>query len=159
MGNNINLAKRTMTIAGLSFQTSDIAKVALIMYIARYLTKKEEEIKSNEQNLAHHLKFKMYGEKERDLKLLETIREVLGENAVIISEASLASIALIGLNELWYADYERSKFHTINDNDAWLQMDKFGHAFTSYQLGKHGAQLLNWSGVRKKDQLIYGATL
>ena len=80
-------------------------------------------------------------------------------NAVIITEASLASIALIGLNELWYADYERSKFHTINDNDAWLQMDKFGHAFTSYQLGKHGAQLLNWSGVRKKDQLIYGATL
>ena len=80
-------------------------------------------------------------------------------NAVIISEASLASVALIGLNELWYADYERSKLHTINDNDAWLQMDKFGHAFTSYQLGKHGAQLLNWSGVRKKDQLIYGATL
>lgn len=80
-------------------------------------------------------------------------------NAVIITEASLASVALIGLNELWYADYERSKFHTINDNDAWLQMDKFGHAFTSYQLGKHGAQLLNWSGVRKKDQLIYGATL
>ena len=63
------------------------------------------------------------------------------------------------MNELWYADYERSKFHTINDNEAWLQMDKFGHAFTSYQLGKHGAQLLNWSGVRKKNQLIYGATL
>ena len=80
-------------------------------------------------------------------------------NAVIITESALASIALIGLNELWYADYERSKFHTINDNDAWLQMDKFGHAFTSYQLGKHGAQILNWSGVRKKDQLIYGATL
>ena len=52
-------------------------------------------------------------------------------NAVIISEASLASIALIGLNELCYADYERSKFHTLNDNEAWLQMDKFGHAFTS----------------------------
>lgn len=80
-------------------------------------------------------------------------------NAVIITEAALASMALIGLNELWYADYERSKFHTINDNDAWLQMDKFGHAFTSYQLGKHGAQVLGWSGVRKKDQLIYGGTL
>jgi hypothetical protein len=40
-----------------------------------------------------------------------------------------------------------------------MQMDKLGHAFTSYQLGKHGAQLLNWSGVSKKDQLLYGATL
>jgi uncharacterized protein YfiM (DUF2279 family) len=80
-------------------------------------------------------------------------------NAVIIAEASIASMTLIGLNELWYADYERSKFHLVNDNDAWLQMDKFGHAFTSYQLGKHGAQLLNWSGVSKTDQLIYGGTL
>ncbi|GAA4818394.1 DUF2279 domain-containing protein [Litoribaculum gwangyangense] len=80
-------------------------------------------------------------------------------NAVVISEASLASLTLLGLNELWYADYDRSKFRTINDNDEWLQMDKFGHVFTSYQMGKHGAQLLNWSGVRKKDQILYGATL
>jgi len=80
-------------------------------------------------------------------------------NAVVYSEAALASITLIGLNQLWYADYERSKFHTLNDNDEWLQMDKFGHAFSAYQMGKHGAQLLNWSGVSEKDQLLYGATL
>lgn len=80
-------------------------------------------------------------------------------NAVVIAEASLTGVALIGLDQLWYADYERSKFHTINDNSEWLQMDKIGHVFTSYQIGKQGAQLLNWSGVSKKDQLIYGATL
>lgn len=80
-------------------------------------------------------------------------------NAVVITEASLGTLTLIGLNQLWYADFKRSKFHTINDNSEWLQMDKFGHAFTSYQMGKHGAQLLNWSGVSEKDQLIYGATL
>lgn len=80
-------------------------------------------------------------------------------NAVVITEASLAAVALIGLNQLWYADYDRSNFHTINDNKEWMQMDKLGHAFTSYQLGKHGAQMLNWSGVSKKDQLLYGATL
>ncbi|WP_035483455.1 DUF2279 domain-containing protein [Gaetbulibacter saemankumensis] len=80
-------------------------------------------------------------------------------NAVIISEASLASISLIGLNQLWYANYKQSKFHTTYDNNQWYQMDKIGHAFTAYQIGKHGAQLLNWSGVQKKDQLLYGATL
>ncbi|MEJ2113650.1 MAG: DUF2279 domain-containing protein, partial [Flavobacteriaceae bacterium] len=80
-------------------------------------------------------------------------------NAVIITEASLATISLIGLNELWYSDYERSKFHVINDNEEWLQMDKLGHVFTSYQLGKYGANVLNWSGVNKKEQLIYGGTL
>jgi len=80
-------------------------------------------------------------------------------NAIIISEAAVAGITLISLNELWYADFERSKFHTVNDNSEWLQLDKFGHIFSSYQLGRFGAELLNWSGVRKKDQLIYGATL
>ncbi|TXG39871.1 DUF2279 domain-containing protein [Seonamhaeicola maritimus] len=80
-------------------------------------------------------------------------------NLVVISEASLASISLIGLNQLWYSDYDRSKFHTVNDNDQWLQMDKMGHVFTSYQLGRVGSDVLNWSGVSKKDQLIYGATL
>ncbi len=80
-------------------------------------------------------------------------------NAVIISEAVLGSTALIGLNQLWYSDYEQSKFHTINDNGEWLQMDKLGHVATSYHIGRLGADVLNWSGVNKKDQLIYGATL
>lgn len=80
-------------------------------------------------------------------------------NTVVISEASIGVITLVGLNQLWYVDFERSKFQTINDNNEWLQMDKLGHMFTSYQLGKHGAQLLNWSGVNERNQLLYGATL
>jgi uncharacterized protein YfiM (DUF2279 family) len=80
-------------------------------------------------------------------------------NAVIITETSLAALTLIGLNELWYNDFPRSKFHTINDSNTWLQMDKFGHVMTSYYIGKMGADVLNWSGVSKKNQLIYGSTL
>jgi len=80
-------------------------------------------------------------------------------NAVIITEASLGAVTLIGLNNLWYKDFPRSKFHAINDFNEWKQMDKLGHAFTSYQLGRVGADVLNWSGVSKKNQLIYGATL
>ncbi|MGB1209989.1 MAG: DUF2279 domain-containing protein [Lacinutrix venerupis] len=80
-------------------------------------------------------------------------------NAVVISEATVGGLTLLGLNQLWYSDYERSKFHTINDNSEWLQMDKLGHVFSAYQLGIFGAKTLKWSGVRKKDQLLYGATL
>lgn len=92
------------------------------------------------------------------LKPSDTLN-VSRRNGVVITEASLGTLTLLGLNQLWYADYERSKFHTINDADEWLQMDKFGHVFSAYQLGKIGADVLRWSGVRKKDQLIYGATL
>lgn len=80
-------------------------------------------------------------------------------NAVVLSETTLGGITLLGLNQLWYADYERSKFHTINDNSEWYQMDKLGHTFTAYHLGRFGAQTLNWAGVSKKNQLIYGGSL
>ncbi len=47
MGSNINDASRwlTLPIINLSFQTSDFAKVALILYIARVLSKKQDNIK------------------------------------------------------------------------------------------------------------------
>ena len=81
------------------------------------------------------------------------------QNTVIISEAVLAAGTLIGLSKAWYADYPKSDFHFINDNSDWLQMDKFGHVFASYHLGRFGAEMLQWSGVNKKKQLLYGAGL
>src|SRR5439155_3873363 len=47
MGTNLNEASRwlTLPVINLSFQTSDFAKLALIMYVARVLTKKQDNIK------------------------------------------------------------------------------------------------------------------
>ena len=78
---------------------------------------------------------------------------------LVISEVAIGSATLIGLNQLWYADYPRSNFHFINDNTEWLQMDKAGHVFSSYHLGSFGANALKWSGASRKSQLIYGSTL
>ncbi len=80
-------------------------------------------------------------------------------NAVAITQATLATATLVGLDRLWYSDFERSGFRTINDNREWLQMDKMGHVYAGYQLSRLGASSLNWAGVSKKDQLIYGAGL
>ena len=80
-------------------------------------------------------------------------------NALVITEAAIAAITLVGLDQLWYADFERSNFKTTNDNSEWLQLDKFGHVFSSYQLGRLGANALNWAGVSKKNQLISKSTL
>ncbi|MDI1255009.1 MAG: DUF2279 domain-containing protein [Flavobacterium sp.] len=80
-------------------------------------------------------------------------------NLVVGTEAVLATGAIVGLSQLWYKDYPKSDFHFINDNDEWLQMDKVGHVFSSYHIGRFGAELLQWSGVSKKKQLIYGSTI
>ena len=81
------------------------------------------------------------------------------QNTIIVTEATLASVTLLGLNQLWYADYPRSNFHFINDNNEWLQMDKVGHMYSAYHLGRFGAEMMNWSGANQKNQLVYGATL
>ncbi|MCA0133052.1 DUF2279 domain-containing protein [Winogradskyella alexanderae] len=98
------------------------------------------------------------GQVNNFLKPSDTLN-VLRRNMVVITETSLATLTLIGLNELWYSNYDRSSFRTVKDGNEWLQMDKFGHIFSSYQLGRLGANSLNWAGVSKKDQLIYGSTL
>jgi uncharacterized protein YfiM (DUF2279 family) len=64
----------------------------------------------------------------------------------------------VGLSQLWYADYPRSNFHFIDDSNEWMQLDKAGHLYSSYHLGRFSAEALAWSGISKKDQLLYGAT-
>jgi Predicted periplasmic lipoprotein (DUF2279) len=79
-------------------------------------------------------------------------------NAVVISELALSGSALLALNQLWYANYTKSNFKTINDNAEWLQVDKAGHVFSAYHIGNASINALKWSGVSRKNQLIYGAT-
>lgn len=55
---------------------------------------------SLKQNLGHHLKFKMYGDNDLDLKLLKVIREVLGEAPVVISDVNAGYKNWQSLDEL-----------------------------------------------------------
>ena len=80
-------------------------------------------------------------------------------NTVYITAGAGFGLSLVALNELWYADYPRSTFHFHNDNDAWMQMDKVGHMYSTYFIGKMGMDALAWSGESKKNQLLYGATM
>ena len=93
---------------------------------------------------------------EQFLKPADSL-DVSRRNGVIISGAAISAGILIGLNQVWYADYPRSDFHFINDNAEWLQMDKAGHVFSAYHLGSYGKSALEWSGVSSKKQLCYGA--
>ena len=62
------------------------------------------------------------------------------------------AMAHLALSQLWYKDYPQSKFHFFNDNKEWLQMDKFGHAFSSYYLGVTAIEAAKWAGVPKNKQ-------
>ena len=75
---------------------------------------------------------------------------------LVISEAVVFSLALVGFNELWYKNYPKSNFHFVNDNSSWLQMDKFGHAATSYYGGVNGIKLYKWAGLEYKKAVWVG---
>ena len=81
------------------------------------------------------------------------------KNSIIISEAFIASISLIGLDQLWYSDFERSKFRTINDTNEWLQMDKLGHSYSAYQLSRVGANIMGWAGTDDKTRILNGTAI
>ena len=81
------------------------------------------------------------------------------KTTVYIGESMALGATLVGLNQLWYKDYPQSSFHFINDNNEWMQMDKIGHFYSTYHVGRFGSEMLQWSGASKKEQLVYGATL
>jgi hypothetical protein len=78
---------------------------------------------------------------------------------ILSSEAALYGGSLIALNELWYKDYPRTSFHFFNDSREWEQMDKIGHATTSYYIGRIGIGFMNWTGVSRKKAIWYGGML
>lgn len=79
------------------------------------------------------------------------------KNALYISELAIGATAMIGLNELWYKDYPRSSFHTLNDLDEWQGMDKVGHVFSSYQLSRLGYETMSWTGANEKQRYLNSA--
>lgn len=73
--------------------------------------------------------------------------------------ASVWSGSLVMLNNAWYKDYPKSSFHTFNDVGEWMQMDKCGHAYTSYQISKSLTSLYRWTGMQPKKAVIAGTLI
>jgi len=77
----------------------------------------------------------------------------------IVFEAAYYTGAMLILQNTWYHDKKVVPFHFYNDNQGYLQVDKFGHAYGAYVESYIGYHLLLNSGVSRKNSLIYGGTL
>jgi hypothetical protein len=112
----------------------------------------------SESNLKKMLDAKLKNSQRADLRdsvlqPIPTPRKYL----VLSSAIALSAGSLIALNELWYKDYPRSSFHFFNDDSEWLQMDKAGHAMTTYSIGRLGYDILKWSGYDSKQATLTSA--
>ncbi len=62
------------------------------------------------------------------------------------------SVAL--LSAVWYQEYPKSKFHSFDDSNEWLYMDKFGHAYTAYKLSTVNYAAWRWARMPKKKAVL-----
>ena len=60
------------------------------------------------------------------------------------------------LNAAWYKDFPKTKFHTFNDIGEWQQVDKVGHAWTTYQASRLSTDLWKWAGVSNNKAVLIG---
>lgn len=78
---------------------------------------------------------------------------VVGGTAVFVTGS------LITLDQTWYTGHDRTPFHGFDDGDEWLQMDKLGHAYSTYQLGRAGHAAFRWAGLNETAATWIGGSV
>ena len=79
--------------------------------------------------------------------------------AVAGGTAVFATGSLIALDQTWYVGYERTAFHGFDDGNEWFQVDKLGHANSTYQLGRAGHAAFRWAGFNKRTSTWLGGSI
>lgn len=74
----------------------------------------------------------------------------------VATGATLYTGVMIGLNEIWYAEYKRSKFHLFNDLGEWEDVDKMGHAVTAYVEANWTYKGARWVGMENRKSIWLG---
>jgi len=77
---------------------------------------------------------------------------------VLIAETVIYAGGFSFLEYIWYNDVPRVPFHYYDDSDAYLQMDKVGHAMTAYLESSASYYALRWAGIDKAKALIFGGS-
>src|SRR4051812_35500858 len=88
-----------------------------------------------------------------------TIQEVnkKGLRKAIIGSTIIYGAGLYGLSKLWYSDSTQESFHFFNDNAEWKQVDKAGHAYTSFYLAYGFSKGLQHYHVPERKADLIGA--
>lgn len=76
---------------------------------------------------------------------------------LLISSGIVYTGALVGLNELWYSDFERQNFQFFDDSDEWKQMDKAGHFLAAFHISSSSYKALTWAGLNEHKSIVWGS--
>jgi hypothetical protein len=77
--------------------------------------------------------------------------------SVSVGSGILWGGSLFFLNEIWYKQYPKSKFHLYDDIGEWEHVDKVGHVYSAYLGSKLFTTFFRWTGLSEKKSILYGA--
>ncbi|MEQ8423153.1 MAG: DUF2279 domain-containing protein [Cyclobacteriaceae bacterium] len=76
---------------------------------------------------------------------------------VVIASSSVYAATMIGLDQVWYSDFDKQPFSFFNDSKEWLQIDKAGHLYSAFHIADVNSRSLQWSGMGKRKSNNIGA--
>ncbi len=85
-------------------------------------------------------------------------KQQISKRVKIVAAANIVvySASMAALYSAWYKDYPQSNFHTFNDFGEWQQIDKIGHAYSAYTVGKLSMEFWRWTGIERKKRIWIG---
>ncbi len=102
--------------------------------------------------------FAQEGQKLRLLEPADSLNNIRFWGSAATGAAIYTGV-MIGLNEVWYSEFERSKFHFFNDLGEWENMDKLGHTFTAYMEANWVYKGARWTGLENRKSIWLGISL
>jgi hypothetical protein len=79
--------------------------------------------------------------------------------SVSAGTAGLWAGSIAGLGLVWYADFEKTKFHFFDDSREWQQMDKLGHFYAAGHFAEAVGDAYKWAGVAPKKASLIGTAV
>lgn len=68
-------------------------------------------------------------------------------------------VTLFTLSQAWYKEQGLENFKFFNDNAEWLQIDKAGHTFTTYNFSRLNYQLLKNTRLSDHQAIFWGSAM
>ncbi len=77
---------------------------------------------------------------------------------VLIAESSIYAGSMITLGSVWYSKFDHTHWHWFDDSREWMQMDKAGHAFATYQNARLAYEIHRHAGFSENQSLLWSAS-
>ncbi len=87
----------------------------------------------------------------------DTLRARVAKPVVYAATGGVLASTFILLDKAWYDQFERAPFHFFDDSREWLGMDKAGHVFSSYTIGRYSHDVFRWTGLNERSAVWLGA--